>query len=74
MVVWQSQLLVGPVVEVSGLVSIGPHEVLASAVDRSGNLYLNRFFGWRWAGYASLYGQTPQTRSSRVVPASLAAP
>ena len=74
LLVWQSQLLVGPVVEVTGLVSIGPHEVLASAVDHAGKLYLNRFFGWRWAGYAPLYGQTPQTRSSPPVPPSLAAP
>jgi hypothetical protein len=61
-------------VEVTGLVAIGLYEVLASGIDAGGRLYLNRFLDWRWEGYSPLYGQTPQTRSSPVVPPSLAAP
>lgn len=71
---WRTEALVGPSVEITGLVAIGTHEVLASGIDARGQLYLDRFLDWRWDGYAPLHGQTLQTRSSPPIPPSLAAP
>jgi hypothetical protein len=60
-------------IAVGGVAKPSEQELVAVAVDPAGRIYVNRYFGWRWNGFAPIIGQSDGVQAHASIKPSIAA-